>query len=121
MTKKFLDITLSFFLIICAIALIFLAINGKKVSKYYSTIFEIQKNTLIELQNTFNNTLLKHFSIMENQAQAQKNFYEKSIIISAWPETPIQKFSGGLCLTKFSIFVVPPIANRGKCFHISRF
>ena len=82
MTKIFLDITLSFFLIICAIALIFLAINGKKVSTYYSTAFEIQKNTVIELQNTFNNTLLKHFSILENQAQAQKNFYEKSIIIN---------------------------------------
>ena len=82
MTKKILDITLSLFLIICAIVLIFLVINEKKILKYYSTSFEAQKNTAIELQNTLNNIFSKHFSIMENQAQAQINFYEKSKIIN---------------------------------------
>ena len=82
MTKKILDITLSLFLIICAIVLIFLVINEKKILKYYSRSFEVQKNTAIELQNTLNNIFSKHFSIMENQAQAQINFYEKSKIIN---------------------------------------
>jgi hypothetical protein len=82
MTKKFLDITLSLFLIICAIVLIFLVINEKKLLNFYSASLEAQKNTAIELQNTLNNIFSKHFSIMENQAQAQINFYEKSKIIN---------------------------------------
>jgi cell division protein FtsL len=57
MTKKFLDITLSLFLIICAIVLIFLVINEKKLLNFYSASLEAQKNTAIELQNTLNNIL----------------------------------------------------------------
>jgi hypothetical protein len=82
MTKKILDITLSLFLLICAIVLIFFVINEKNILKYYSTSFEAQENTAIELKNTLQNISLKHFAVLENQAQVQKALYETSKIFN---------------------------------------
>ena len=82
MTKKILDITLSLFLLICAIVIFFFVVNEKNIVKYYSTTFEAQNNTAIELKNALKNISTEYFSIMENQVQAQKNLYESSKIIS---------------------------------------
>lgn len=82
MTKKILDISLSLFLLICAIILFFFVANEKNITKYYSTTFEAQKNTAIEIKNILESISSKHFSILENQVQTQKGLFEISIVFN---------------------------------------
>ena len=78
MTKKILELSLSIFLIACSITLIFVAINGKTIVKNYIATKKVQEQVAIELKNTLETFSLKYFSIIENQSQAQKSFYETS-------------------------------------------